>query len=108
MASLPGSQLAVSGFDSPHDRAILAILSTDGTLIRVLDDAGSLPEADTLLSRSKIALDQVPSDARKRQAEVGALSGFLFGYAGRKTLFLEPGAKPSVWSLEGTDLRKSS
>jgi hypothetical protein len=101
-------QLLVSGFDRVHNQPVLAILRTDGSLVRLLDDQGTLPDATTLLATAPWKIDKDAPLLFQQVAISGALSGLTFGYAGGRALLLDPGANAAIWEIRGTEVKRTN
>jgi hypothetical protein len=101
-------QILVSGFDRVHNQAVLAILGTDGSLVRLLDDQGTLPNAATLLASAPWKVDKNASLMIQQVAMSTALSRLTFGYVGGRALLLDPGANAAIWEIKGTEVERTN
>lgn len=107
IAYLGSDRLMLLLLDKVRGGPVLGIMTSDGQLVRILDDQGSLPSGDGLAKSSSFKLPEHASDSLKRISISGALSAWQVGYAGNRLLLLEPGASPSIIEIsQGGAIRK--
>lgn len=96
VAYLGGDRLIVLLFDKVRGAPVLGIMTSDGQLVRILDDQGILPSGDELMKSSSFRLPEHASESLKHISISGTMSSWQVGYAGNRLLLLEPGASPSI------------
>jgi hypothetical protein len=111
LAHLGSERFLVLGIDPANHQSAMAIVTSSGEFVRLIQTEDRLPDGDELLAGMKQKI--VPADAPERMREVGmtaALSRWQFGYAGGRLLLLDPAGENSViWSISpGGDVRKIS
>lgn len=109
IAYLGGDRLMLLLLDKVRGGPVLGMMTSDGQLVRILDDQGSLPSGDELAKSSTFELPEHASDAVRRISISGAMSAWQIGYAGNRLLLLEPGTRPSILEVsQGGAIRKVS
>jgi hypothetical protein len=107
IAYLGGDRLMLLLLDKVRHDPVLGIMTSDGQLVRILDDQGSLPSGDDLAKDSTLKLPDDATEDLKRIAISGTMSTWQVGYAGNRLLFLQPGANPSILEVSpGGGIRK--
>lgn len=111
IAYLDSDQILLLLVDKISEKPVLALMATDGQIVRTLDDQGALTIGGDLVNGSGM---KIPNSSRlanpiaANQIMMGAaLAGWQIGYAGKRLLLLQPGAKAIVWSiLPGGGIRR--
>lgn len=107
IAYLGGDRLLMLLFDKVRGGPVMGIMTSDGQLVRFLDDQGALPSGDDLSKNSTLTLSANAPEAVKRIAMAGAMSAWQVGYAGNRLLFLQPGSTPTIFEVSPSgEIRK--
>lgn len=107
IAYLGGDRFLLLLLDKMRGTPVFGLMKSDGQLLRIVDDEGSLPSGDELAKAASIQLPENASDTLKRISISGAMSAWQVGYAGNQLLLLVPGPSPTILEVsQGGAIRK--